>query len=164
MPLSQETLQTETPSNGNKTKSMLARIQSSENIAEAIPLLIKELKEVWDCEAITLFALDREKRQLFSRNKIIDSQPEVRVDISTSSLAGYVAAVGKAVNIADAYLQEDLAQFHPKLSQGSTLDSILSIRTRSLMVLPIPHNKKLVGVMEIIHKKNGEAFSEQEFK
>jgi hypothetical protein len=32
------------------------------------------------------------------------------------------------------------------------------------MVLPIPHNKKLVGVMEIIHRKNGEPFSEQDFK
>jgi GAF domain-containing protein len=153
-----------TSSNGHKVKSMLARIQSAKDIASSIPLLIKELKDLWDCEAITLFALDRDNRQLFSRNKIIDSQPEIRVDISTSSLAGYVAAVGKAVNIADAYSQEDLAQFHPKLSEGSTLDSVLSIRTRSLMVLPIPHNKKLVGVLEVIHRKNGEPFSEQEFK
>jgi type II secretory ATPase GspE/PulE/Tfp pilus assembly ATPase PilB-like protein/GAF domain-containing protein len=153
-----------TSSNGHKAKSMLARIQSAKDIASSIPLLIKELKDLWGCEAITLFAVDRDNRQLFSRNKIIDSQPEVRVDISTSSLAGYVAAVGKAVNITDAYSQEDLAQFHPQLSQGSTLDSVLSIRTRSLMVLPIPHNKKLVGVMEVIHRKNGEPFSEQEFK
>ena len=150
--------------NGNKAKSMLARIQSSKDLAASIPLLINELKELWDCEAITLFALDRDKRQLFSRNKIIDSQPEVRVDISTSSLAGYVAAVGKAVNISDAYSQEELTQFHPKLSQGSTLDSIVSMRTRSLMVLPIPHNKKLVGVMEVIHRKNGDPFTEKEFK
>jgi type II secretory ATPase GspE/PulE/Tfp pilus assembly ATPase PilB-like protein/GAF domain-containing protein len=151
-------------SNDHKAKSILARILSAKDIASSIPLLIKELKELWDCEAITLFALDRDSRQLFSRNKIIDSQPEIRVDISTSSLAGYVAAVGKALNIVDAYSQKELTQFHPKLSQGSTLDSLLSIQTRSLMVLPIPHNKKLVGVMEIIHRKNGEPFSEQEFK
>ncbi len=161
-----ETLNTKgiASSNGNKAKALLARIQSAKDIASSIPLLIKELKELWDCEAITLFALDRDNRQLFSRNKIIESQPEVRVDISTSSLAGYVAAVGKAVNIADAYSKEDLAQFHPKLSQGSTLDGVISIRTRSLMVLPIPHNKKLVGVMEIIHRKNGEPYTEQDFK
>ena len=151
-------------SNGYKAKSMLARIQSAKDIANSIPLLINELKELWDCEAITLLALDRANRQLFSRNKIIESQPEVRVDISTSSLAGYVAAVGKAVNIADAYSEKELTQFHPKLSQGSTLDGVISIRTRSLMVLPIPHNKKLVGVMEVIHKKNGDPFTEQEFK
>jgi type II secretory ATPase GspE/PulE/Tfp pilus assembly ATPase PilB-like protein/GAF domain-containing protein len=164
--MSLDTLHTEgiASSNGAKAKSMLARIQSAKDIASSIPLLIKELKDLWDCEAITLFALDRDNRQLFSRNIIIDSQPEIRVDISTSSLAGYVAAVGKAVNLVDAYSQEDLAQFHPKLSQGSTLDSVLSIRTRSLMVLPIPHNKKLVGVMEVIHRKNGDPFSEQDFK
>ena len=42
-----ETLQTEeTPStNGNKAKSMLARIQSAKDVASSIPLLVKELKE-----------------------------------------------------------------------------------------------------------------------
>jgi hypothetical protein len=86
----------------------LARILSAKDIASSIPLLIKELKKLWDCEAITLLALDRDNRQLFSKNKIIDSQHEIRVDISTSSLAGYVAAVGKAVNIENAYSQEEL--------------------------------------------------------
>jgi type II secretory ATPase GspE/PulE/Tfp pilus assembly ATPase PilB-like protein/GAF domain-containing protein len=151
-------------SDGHKVKSILARILSAKDITSSIPLLIKELKELWGCEAVTLYALNRDKRQLFLRNKIIDSQPEIRIDISTSSLAGYVAAFGKAVNIVDAYSQEELTQFHPKLPQGSTLDKVLSIHTRSLMVLPIPHNKKLVGVMEVIHRKNGEPFSEQEFK
>ena len=41
-------------SNGHKAKSMLARILSAKDIASSVPLLIKELKELWDCEAITL--------------------------------------------------------------------------------------------------------------
>ena len=58
-------------SNSHKAKSILASILSTKDIASSIPLLIKELKALWDCEAITLFALDRDSRQLFSRNKII---------------------------------------------------------------------------------------------
>ena len=54
-----------TTSNRHKAKSMLARIQSAKDIASSIPLLVKELKDLWDCEAITLFALDRDNRQLF---------------------------------------------------------------------------------------------------
>jgi hypothetical protein len=60
-------------SNGHKAKSILARILSAKDIASSIPLLIKELKELWECKAITIFALDRDNRQLFSRNKVIDS-------------------------------------------------------------------------------------------
>ena len=88
--------------NGAKLKSILAQAQTTSNIAALIPDLIDELKGVWRCKAITLFALDRQSRQLFSRNKIEGLESEVRVDISTSSLAGYVAGVGKPINLADA--------------------------------------------------------------
>jgi transcriptional regulator with GAF, ATPase, and Fis domain len=54
----------------SKLKSILSQAQISNDIATTIPELIRELKEVWQCEAITLYALDRENRQLFSRNSI----------------------------------------------------------------------------------------------
>ena len=151
--------------NGAKLKSILAQAQTTQNIAALIPDLIDELKSVWRCKAITLFALDRQNRQLFSRNKIEGLESEVRVDISTSSLAGYAAGVGKPINLADAYSQEGLTQIHPQLSTGSTLDEPLGIKTQAIMVLPIPYNRKLIGVVEVINKRrDGEAFSDADFK
>ncbi|MBC8284295.1 MAG: GspE/PulE family protein [Nitrospinae bacterium] len=162
---SQHTLDNPVSENNTKLKSILAQAQTTQNIATIIPELVDELKKVWRCQSITLFALDREKRQLFSRNEIENLESEVRVDISTSSLAGYVAGVGKPVNLADAYSEQDLSQIHPHLSKGSTLDVPLSIKTQAIMVLPIPHNKKLIGVMEVINKRRGgEAFSDADFK
>jgi type II secretory ATPase GspE/PulE/Tfp pilus assembly ATPase PilB-like protein/GAF domain-containing protein len=159
------TLDSSDSENGTKLKYILAQAQTTDNIATIIPDLIHELKAVWRCKTITIFALDRENRQLISRNVIENLKSEIRVPISTSSLAGYVAGVGKPVNLPDAYSEEDLKNLHPQLSEGSTLDIPLDIKTQAIMVLPIPHNKKLVGVIEVINKRrDGEAFSDAEFK
>jgi GAF domain-containing protein len=161
----QITLDNPATENGIKLKSILAEAPTTDDIAKVIPDLINELKSVWRCKNITLFALDIEHRQLFSRNVIENLGSEVRVDISTSSLAGYVAGVGKPVNLPDAYSEEDLSSLHPQLSKGSTLDIPLEIKTQAIMVLPIPHNKKLIGVIEVINKRrDGEAFSDADFK
>ena len=151
--------------NNTKLRSILTQAQVSPNIATLIPEILEELKSTWRCKAITLFALDRENRQLFSRNKIENLESEIRVDISTSSLAGYVAGVGKAINLTDAYSEKDLTELHPQLSKGSTLDAPLNMKTKAIMVLPIPHNKKLIGVVEVVNKRrDGEAFSDTDFK
>ncbi len=150
--------------NGSKLRSLLVQAQTTNDIAATIPELIQELKKIWQCEAITLFALDREKRQLYSRNAIENLGSGIRLDIGTSSLAGYVAGTGKSIHLADAYSEEELTNLHPQLSKGSTLDNALGIKTRAIMVLPIPHNKKLIGVMEVIHKTSGEAFSDADYK
>ncbi len=161
----QLTLDNPVSENNAKLRSILAQAQVNSNIAAIIPEVLDELKSVWRCQAITLFALDRENRQLFSRNKIKNLESEVRVDISTSSLAGYVAGVGKPINLTDAYSEKHLSEIHPQLSKGSTLDTPLNMRTQAIMVLPIPHNKKLIGVVEVVNKRrDGESFSDADFK
>ncbi len=161
----QATLDQPATENSTKIRSALAKAQSSQDIATVIPELIDELKNIWRCKNITLFALDRENRQLFSRNAIEGLSSGIKVDISTSSLAGYVAGVGKPINLADAYSEDDLSKIHPQLSKGSTLDSPLDIKTCAIMVLPIPYNKKLIGVVEVVNKRrDGEAFSDADFK
>lgn len=161
----QLTLDAPISENGAKLKSVLAQTQTTENLAAIIPDLIDELKSVWRCKTVIFYGLDRQNRQLFSRNLIDGLESEVRVDISASSLAGYVAGMGKPVNLADAYSEQDLAQIHPQLLEGSTLDKPLGIKTQAIMVIPIPYNKKLIGVMEVINKRrSGEAFSDTDFK
>ena len=122
--------------NGANLMTILAQAQSTDNMAAVIPEIIDELKNVWRCKAITLFALDRDNRQLFSRNRIENLSSEVRVDVSASSLAGYVAGVGKPINLPNAYSEEDLANLHPQLSKGSTLDIPLDINTQAIDPTP----------------------------
>ncbi len=146
------------------SKVILAKVQGTKDIEGILPSLIEDLKELFDCEAVSLFALDRKNRQLFSRNLVSDILSEIRVDISIKNLAGFVAATGKSLNIRDAYDEDELTQYHPQLAHGSTLDKILDFKTRSILVLPLPFNRKLIGVVEVINKRNDDGFSELDMK
>ncbi|NIQ03042.1 MAG: GAF domain-containing protein, partial [Nitrospinaceae bacterium] len=125
--------------------------------------LTENLKRLFDCEAATLFAYDSARRQLHSRNFRSQGVMEIRLDISLNNLAGYVAATGKPLKIKNVHSKNELSRYHPNLSYDSGWDERLNFTTRSIMVLPLPHKNKLVGVMEIINKKEAEAFSENDF-
>ena len=51
----QSTLASPVSENGAKLKSILAQAQTTHDIAAVVPDVIHELKEAWQCEAITLF-------------------------------------------------------------------------------------------------------------
>ncbi len=141
-----------------------AKLQSGENVNGIISPLIEDLKALFDCEAVTLLALDRANKQLFSRNFISDDVKEIRVEISPKSLPGYVSASGKALNIKDVQSQAEISSYHPKLNPGSSRDGQTSFNTRSAMFIPLPFNKKLVGVMEILNKQGDNSFSDENLK
>jgi type II secretory ATPase GspE/PulE/Tfp pilus assembly ATPase PilB-like protein/transcriptional regulator with GAF, ATPase, and Fis domain len=139
-------------------------VRSAENIKDHIPQLVEQLKLYFDCEAITIFAVDQPNRQLYSTCYISDEVPEMRVDISLNNLAGYVAGTGNSLNIANVKDKAELAQYHPHLDHGSKWDNLLDFSSKSMIVVPIPFKQNLIGILEVINKKNDEAFSSQDLK
>jgi hypothetical protein len=51
-------------------------------MTDSLPELIEQLKIYFDCEAITIFAVDQAARQLYSINPISEKVPEIRISIS----------------------------------------------------------------------------------
>ncbi|MCH8157469.1 MAG: Flp pilus assembly complex ATPase component TadA, partial [Nitrospinae bacterium] len=147
-----------------KLKALATKIQTSGDIPSVLTSLIDELKDLLGCEALTLYSLDRENRQLVSRNHISDDVPELRVNISPKSLAGFVAATGKTVRVANCYDKDEMAKLHPQLAHGSSWDEKLNFKSKAIIALPLPFQKKLIGVLEVINKKSGDAFSDIDFK
>jgi len=139
-------------------------VRSAENIKDSFPELIEDLKNNFDCEAVTIFGVDQSNRQLYSANHISDAVSEIRVDISLDNLAGYVAGTGNSLNIANVKDKEELAQYHPQLAHGSKWEEILEFSSNSMLVVPIPFNQNLVGILEVINKKSDDAFSAQDLK
>ena len=93
-------------------------------------------------------------RNDFLANKYIDSNSEVPID--QSSLAGYVAATGESLLIADAYDLDPEAPY----SFNPYFDEISAYRTRSMLIVPLRTSKNdLVGVLELINSlgPDGEA-------
>ncbi|QPJ63204.1 MAG: GspE/PulE family protein [Candidatus Nitronauta litoralis] len=149
---------------GEKVKSLTSRINSASDLSTVVPNIIDELKELFESEAIVLFSLERATKQLVSRNHLGNGVGEIRQDISPKTIVGHVVTSGKALNISDVNSKAELAMYNPNMDLGSALDGESGFTTKSLIVAPLAHNKKLVGVIEIINKKGNGKFSDEDFK
>lgn len=144
----------------DRTRPIINKILSGESMAKVLFSLTGELKDIFDCEAVSVYAIDREKRQIYSRNFKFEDVEEIRLDISTKSLAGFVAATGKTLNITDAYNPKELRNFHPDLKLDRTWDQKINFKTKSALVVALPYNKRLMGVLECLNHKSGGRFDD----
>lgn len=125
--------------------------------------LTDSLKNIFNCESATLLNYDEAKNELHSRNFRSHSSEEIRFQVSPHSLAGYVAATRKPININDVYSPEELSKHHQDLKYDDSWDKEAGFKARSIILIPLPHKNKLVGVMEIINKTDGKPFPEADF-
>ena len=152
-------------SSGNETvQSINSRIVSASNATSLLPGIINELKNILSCEAIVLFLVDRDHKQLVSLNHISNNVSQIRVDMSPESPVGYVTSYGKALNISDKISKAELARYNPGMTVSSSLDKHLKLTTKSMMVIPLPFQQKLVGAVEIINKQGDQKFTASDFK
>ncbi len=149
---------------GDRVKSLVNQIQSASDISTVVPNIVEELKELFESDAVILFGLDRANKQMVSRNHIGNGVGEIRLDLSPRTIVGHVVSNGKALNISDVNSKAELAMYNPNMEIGSALDGQSGFTTKSLIVAPLAHNKKLVGVVQIINKRGDGKFSDDDFK
>jgi type II secretory ATPase GspE/PulE/Tfp pilus assembly ATPase PilB-like protein/GAF domain-containing protein len=110
-----------------------------------------------------LFLVDRDHKQLVSLSHISNKVSQISVDLSPKSPVGYVSSYGKALNISDKISKAELAMYNPGMTVSSSLDKHLKLTTKSMMVIPLPFQQKLVGAVEIINKKGDQKFTTTDF-
>jgi hypothetical protein len=52
----------------DRSRTVINKIVSGESMGKILFSLTEELKDLFECQAVTIFAVDREKRQIFSTN------------------------------------------------------------------------------------------------
>jgi type II secretory ATPase GspE/PulE/Tfp pilus assembly ATPase PilB-like protein/transcriptional regulator with GAF, ATPase, and Fis domain len=155
---------TTSSTNNEAIQSLNSRIVSASDTTSLLPGIISDLKKILSCEAITLFLVDRENKQLVSLNHISKKISQIRADMSPETPLGYVASYGKALNISDKIPKSELAMYNPGMTVSSSLDKPLKLKTKSMMVIPLPFQQKMVGVVEIVNKQGDQKFTASDFK
>src|SRR3954471_19286223 len=147
-------------------RKKLTQITNQINSAESIPQILMTLKdrilELLDAERLTIYAIDTKNQELYSLQKVGDVPKEIRVPKSFASIAGFTALARKTVNIKDAYEAAELAKFHANLRFDQRWDKQSGFRTRAVLAVPILFEKYLLGVIQLINKRHGTAFSEHD--
>ncbi|BBL72254.1 GspE/PulE family protein [Methylogaea oryzae] len=115
-------------------------------------------------ERMTIYQRLKTENDIVSRFKTGSDVKEIRVPLSPSSIAGFVALTQQPLFLNDVYDEAALKKLHSNLRFDRSFDEKTGFRTRSMIVVPIMINKVLLGVLQIINKKDEGAFSEMDGK
>ena len=121
-------------------------------------LIMEEVTRLMNADRGTLFIVDSEKGELWSKIAQKAEIKEIRLKIGVG-IAGYVAKTGETINIKDAYKDD---RFDPSTDKrtGYKTKSILCMAIRE----PVKDEKKegnIIGVLQILNKLDG-VFGEED--
>jgi HD-GYP domain-containing protein (c-di-GMP phosphodiesterase class II) len=117
-----------------------------------LPLILREATRVVEADRCSLFILDRERGELWSRIAQGTAQ-EIRVPV-TSGVVGAVATTGASINIKDAYQDERF---------NRSFDVTNNYRTNSILCVPMRNSKgEVTGVIQALNATDGAFDSEDE--
>ncbi|HEY5717224.1 MAG TPA: ATPase, T2SS/T4P/T4SS family, partial [Motiliproteus sp.] len=143
---------------------LLRKLHDSKSFTDAFEHLEKTVLELFGAERISVYQRNRSNREIFCRFKTGDELKTIQLPISPRSLAGFVALSRKPLLIADVHDKDELAKIHPQLSFDASFDKRSGFRSSSMVVVPIEHHQVLLGVMQIINRRDGQPFTALDFK
>jgi type II secretory ATPase GspE/PulE/Tfp pilus assembly ATPase PilB-like protein len=138
------------------------RIHAASNLDEILIDLKDDVTKLFEAERVTVYVVDGIKKELVSRVKSGDDVTDIRVPISPTSLAGYVAHKGELINIENVHDTEQLSSIDPDLKFDDQWDKKSGFETRQVLAAPISFQKYLLGAIQIINRKDGAAFTERD--
>ena len=158
-----ETLKTEV-----EYRTRLQEIGNKINAARDLDEILIDLKDeiisLFNAERLTVYVVDGVKRELVSRFKSGNEVAEIRLPVNQNSLAGYSALTHKLLNISNVYSEDELSQIDDDLKFDKSWDQKTGYRTRQALVYPIIFQKYLMGALQLINRKGGDSFSQEDEK
>ena len=149
--------------NQQKLVQLIDRIHAAKNLDSIFFEIQGEILAFLDADRMTLYTIDADRKELYSKFLTLDAVKEIRVPINENSVAGFVAMTRQTVNIADAYDGAELAKINVKLRFDASWDKRTGYRTTQILGMPILHDTRAVGVIQLLNKrKKGTRFTKED--
>jgi Nif-specific regulatory protein len=127
------------------------KMNSERDLGALLDLIAREATNVLLCERASIFLLDSERNELWSK-VALGSDEILRFDASLG-IAGQAATTGETINVKDAYS-------HPQFY--SAIDDQTGYRTRNVLAVAVRNQKgAIIGAFEALNKRVG-AFSQRD--
>lgn len=119
---------------------------------ELLRILSEAITRLLDAERATIYLLDEERRELWSKVTLGVEAGDIRVPLG-QGIAGTVALSGETLRLANPYAD-------PRFNQE--VDRRTGYVTRNLLTLPmVTRRGKIVGVFQVLNKR-GESFTQED--
>src|SRR5690606_9343285 len=123
------------------------------DLERLLDLILREAKHVVDADRCTLFVLDHDREELWSRIAQGLEVAEIRLPLG-QGIAGFVAAHDEVVNIEDAYAD-------PRFNRD--VDVSTGYQTRSILCVPMRGARgEVVGVIQALNSSVTDAFTDED--
>lgn len=117
------------------------------NIDTLLTIIAQEIKLVLNADRCTVFILDKEKNELWSKVALGLETQEIRFS-ADSGLAGHVVKTGETINIKDVYSDP---RFNKEIDQKT------GYKTENILCMPIRNmSHEITGVFQVLNKKDGD--------
>lgn len=144
-----------------------AALSTERNLDALLGMILSEALRISSSDAGSLYLVESTSEHdggataaalsfKLSQNLTLPDLPftEITIPIDHTSLAGYVAATGDPLMIADAYLLPE----HVSYRLNRSFDEKFGYRTKSMLVLPMRTQRdEVVGVLQLINRKRDPA-------
>ncbi len=131
-------------------------IDSVHNLSSVLELIMKESEKAVDAETSSLLLYDPETNELIfevAHGSKGDEVKKVRLPLDENSIAGTAAMNRSPVNVTD--VREDSRW-------NWTVDEQTRFFTRNILAVPMMRQDRLIGILEVLNKKNGSSFSNED--
>ncbi len=136
-----------------------AALSAERDINRLLTLILDKSRQITAADAGSLYLVvkgagsgqpDTLRFALAQNDSVFFEFQESRMPLDQTSIAGYVAIHGTAVNVADAYTLPPDAPY--RISRSFDVKS--GYRTKSMMVVPMrDHQGEIIGVIQLINRK-----------
>lgn len=144
-----------------RLQALTNTIHATDNVSQIMLDLSASICELFQCERLTLYVVNKEQGTLVSKVKTgIDSNKELVLPINRQNIAGYVALTRSTVRINDLDDAEELRAIDPELRFFSRVDDSTGFKSRQMLAAPLQQGlgKELVGVLQLINQRSGGRF------
>src|SRR3954447_8967696 len=121
------------------------KMNTERELGPLLDLIAREATSLLDCDRASIFLLDRERRELWS--KVALGSDEILRFEATQGIAGRAVQTGETVNVRDAYSDP---RFY------TAIDGQTGYRTRNVLALPLRNEAdEIIGAFEVLNKRIG---------
>ncbi|MFO7570772.1 MAG: GspE/PulE family protein [Smithellaceae bacterium] len=138
-------------------------INAAHNVKQIINDARPRIIELFQVDAAHIYIVDyRARKEIFTMIQVGDQFKERKTAISNQTIPGYVANTGKLVNIAD-FSNNEYRSTYKDLLLDDSVDMRFGVRVRQVLAIPIIYSGEIMGVVEVINKKDSDdRFADEE--
>lgn len=123
------------------------KVNSNINLDDVLFSIVDAATDLTRADRGTLYVVDKEKNELWSKVLIGNDIQEIRMSIG-EGIAGWVAKTGEVINLDD--VSKD-SRFNPEY------DRITGYYTKTMICFPIKNkHNEIIGVIQLLNSKRGE--------